>query len=690
MTDASPSTTAPPVPPRRPRVLTLHGHERTDEYYGIRDADEEVIEYLRAENAYTDLVLRPTDALREKVFQEIVARVQETDASAPVPYGPWEYYDRTVEGLQYAINCRRPRGGGDEQVMLDENVLAEGHEFTAVGEAEVSPDHNVLAYTVDHVGNDRYTLRFRDLRTGDDLADEVPNVYYGIAWYDDCRTVLYSRPDDALRPFEIRKHVLGTSADDDVVVFTEPDDRVFVRAARTRSGNYLFAGSESKLTSEWWFAPADDPDAPLTVVEPRAEGHEYHVTHQVIAGGDDRFLVVTNRDGATGFELCATPVTSPGRGAWKTIVPAREGVRLEHVSAFARHAVCSERRAGLEYLRVLPVDGEPYDVPFPDPVYTAWLGGNAEYDTTTLRYGYASLVRPVSDFAFDLDTHETTLVKQQPVRGGYDPDAFVTTRVWARADDGTGVPMSIVHRRDVVLDGTAPALIYGYGAYETSVDPIFRISRLPLLERGVVFAIAHVRGGGELGREWYDAGKLQHKRHTFTDFVACAEHLVATGYTSADRLVARGASAGGLLMGAIANMRPDLFTAIVAQVPFVDVITTMQDESLPLTVTEWEEWGNPADPAIYEEMREYSPYDNVTAQPYPAMLVTTGLHDSSVQFWEPVKWAARLRANTTSGKPVLLRTELDAGHHGPSGRYDAWREEAFVSTFTLYQLGITE
>jgi oligopeptidase B len=683
-------TTPPSAPsaPRRPRVLELHGHERTDEFYGIREADDEVIAYLRAENAYTDEVLRPTDQLRERVFQEIVERVQETDASAPVPHGPWEYYERTVEGLQYAIHCRRPRGGGDEQVILDENAVAQGHDFTSVGEAVVSPDHSLLAYTVDHVGNDRYTLRFRDLATGDDLADEVANVYYGVAWYDDGRTVLYARPDDALRPFEIRRHVLGTNADDDVVLFTEPDDRFFVHATRARSGRYLFIGSESKLTSEWWSVPASDPAAAPTVIEPRREGHEYHVTHQPVPGGDDRFLFVTNRDGATGFELAAAPVTSPGRDAWTTVVPARDGVRLEHVSAFATHAVCSERRAGLEYLRVLPVDGEPYDVPFPDPVYTAWVGANPEFDTTTLRYGYASLVRPVSDFAFDVVTRETTLVKQQPVRGGYDPDDYTTTRLWATAPDGVEVPMSVVHKRDVPLDGSAPALIYGYGAYETSVDPIFRISRLPLLERGVVFAIAHVRGGGELGREWYDAGKLLHKRNTFTDFIACAEHLVASGYTSPARLVARGASAGGLLMGAIANMRPDLFTAIVAQVPFVDVITTMQDESLPLTVTEWEEWGNPADPDIYEQMRQYSPYDNVTDQPYPAMLITTGLHDSAVQFWEPVKWAARLRAHTTSGKPVLLRVELDAGHHGPSGRYDAWREEAFVSTFTLAQLGI--
>jgi oligopeptidase B len=365
-------------------------------------------------------------------------------------------------------------------------------------------------------------------------------------------------------------------------------------------------------------------------------------------------------------------------------------VRLEHVTAFARHAVCSERERGLERLRVLPVAGEPFDVTFPEPVYTAWVGPNAEFGTNTLRYGYSSLNRPVSDYDLDLETRAATLVKQQPVRGGYDPEQYVTARLWATAPDGAQVPISLVHRRDVALDGSAPAVLYGYGAYETSVDPVFRIARLPLLERGFVYAIAHVRGGGELGREWYEGGRLANKQSTFTDFIACAEHLVAQRYTAPDRLVARGASAGGLLVGAAVNQRPDLFAAVVAQVPFVDVLTTMQDESLPLTVTEWEEWGNPADPDTYARMRDYSPYDNVTAQPYPRMLVTTGLHDSSVQFWEPVKWVARLRSRTTSDKLVLLRTELEAGHHGPSGRYAAWREEAFVLAFVLDAVGISE
>jgi oligopeptidase B len=673
---------APPVPPRRPRTLTLHGDERVDEWYGLRDADDAVIAYLTAENEHTEAVLAATKPLRDRVFDEIRARVQETDTSAPVPYGPWEYYERTVEGLQYPVACRRARGGGDEQVILDENELAQGHEYFSLGQSTVSPDHNVLAYTVDYTGNERYALRFRDLTSGRDLPDEVANVYYGIAWYDDSRTLLFTRPDDAMRPYQVRRYALGGPDD---LVFEEADDRYFLHVFRARSGRFVLFGSESKLTSEWWFAPADDPSAAPQVVEARREGHEYHVEHH-----GDSFLIVTNADGARGFALATAPVVAPGRASWTTVLPARDGVRLEDVNAFAGWAVCAERSAALEHLRVLPDGGEPWEVEFPEPVYTAWVGANPEYDTKTLRYGYASLNRPVSDYDLDIASRQATLVKQQPVRGGYDPDQYVTKRLWASAPDGEQVPISVVHRHDVPLDGSAPALLYGYGAYETSVDPVFRITRLPLLERGVIYAIAHIRGGGELGREWYEGGRLAHKRNTFTDFVACAEHLVAERYTSPARFVARGASAGGLLMGAVVNLRPDLFTAIVAQVPFVDVLTTMQDESLPLTVTEWEEWGNPNDAQTYHEMRKYSPYDNVRPLPYPRMLVTAGLHDSSVQYWEPVKWVARLREATTASQPILLRTELEAGHHGPSGRYAAWREEAFVVAFVLDAVGITE
>jgi oligopeptidase B len=388
---------APPVPPRRPRTLTLHGDQRLDEWYGIRDADAEVVTYLEAENAFTEQVLAHTAERREKIFEEIRSRVQETDQSAPVPYGPWEYYDRTVEGLQYPISCRRPRGGGEEQVLLDENDLAKGHDFFSLGEAVVSPDHRVLAYTVDFTGDERYTMRFRDLDAGADLVDEIVNVYYGIAWFDDCRTLFYARPDDAMRPYQVRRHTLGTPAIDDPVVFEEDDDRYFVRAQRTRSGRYVLFGSESKLTSEWWFVPTSDPDAKPVVVEPRTEGLDYSVGHQVTPDGDDRFLIVTNADGATGFALMHAPVRSPGRASWTTALPARDGVRLEHVSAFARYAICSERADGLEQLRVLPAaGGEPFDVEFPEPVYTAWVGPNAEYETNVLRYGYSSLVRPVS------------------------------------------------------------------------------------------------------------------------------------------------------------------------------------------------------------------------------------------------------------------------------------------------------
>jgi oligopeptidase B len=676
-------------------VLALHGDERVDDWHWMRDRDDPAVRaHLEAENAYTEAVLAPTAALRDRIFAEIKARVQETDTSAAVPYGPWEYYTRTVEGEQYAIHCRRPRDGGAEQVLLDENVEAAGHEYFALGGFEVSPDHATLAYAVDITGGERLTLRFRDLSAATDLPDVVDDVTYGLAWADDARTCFYVRPDDALRPWQVWRHTLGTATTDDVLVFEEPDERFYVGVHRTRSDRLVLIETASKMTSETWFLPTDAPTDPPRVVAPREHGHEYSVEHQRGAGADgadDRFLIVTNDAGARNFKLVTAPVAEPGRSQWREVVAHRDGVRLEDVDAFRGHVVLSERADGLDRLRVVATDGrwEPVDLAFPDPVYSAWVGPNAEYDATTLRVGYTSLVAPVTDLDVDLATLEPTVVKTQPVPG-YDATRYTSAREWATAPDGTRVPISVVHRTDVARDGTAPLLLYGYGAYEHSIDPAFRSSRLALLDRGFVCAVAHVRGGGELGRQWYEQGRLTNKQHTFTDFVACAEHLLANGYAAPGRLVARGGSAGGLLMGAVANSRPELFAAIVAEVPFVDVLTTMLDASLPLTVTEWEEWGDPRDPETYACIRRYSPYDNVARRPYPAMLVTTGFNDPRVQYWEPAKWVAKLRAHTTSGKPILLRTELGAGHGGPSGRYAAWREEALILAFVCSAVGIAE
>jgi oligopeptidase B len=703
----------PPVAPRRPVVLAQHGDERVDDWYWLRERDNPAVrDYLEAENAYTDAVLAPTKPLRDRIFEEIRSRIEETDTTALVPDGPWEYYTRTFEGKQYAVHCRRPRGApnfDDEQMLLDENAEAEGHQYFSLGGFEVTPDHRILAFAEDTTGGERHNLRFRDLGSGADCDDLVENVTYGLAWADDQRTCFYVRPDDAMRPWQVWRHTLGSPASNDVLVFQEDDDRFYVGVHRTRSGRYILIDTSSKTSSEVWFIPTDVAGAPPRVVTPRAPGHEYSVEHQHDGERLDHFLIVTNTDGAQNFKLVSAPTSAPHQANWSQLVPPREDVRLEHVDAFRSHLVLTERHEGLIRLRVQSVIGDhahdkettakrpeesgalsrPMDIAVPDPVYTLWVGPNEEFGTNTLRYGYTSLVAPVTDVDYDLATHEAEVVKVQPVRGGYDAAAYTSTRMWVEQADGVRVPMSIVHRKDVPLDGGAPALLYGYGSYEISIDAAFRASRLALLDRGFVYAIAHVRGGGELGRPWYENGRLEHKRNTFTDFIGCAEALVTAGYTSPARLVARGGSAGGLLMGAIANLRPDLFTAIIAEVPFVDVLTTMLDPSLPLTITEWEEWGDPREGQAYEWMKQYSPYDNVQAQPYPAMLVTTGLNDPRVQYWEPAKWVAKLRAHSTSGSTIILRTELDSGHGGPSGRYDAWREEALILAFACSSVGIT-
>ena len=685
-----PDPPAPPTVPARPIELTLHGDTRVDPWFWLRHRDDpDVIEYLEAENAYTSAALGHTKALQEELFEEIRARVQETDVSAPVRYGPWDYFVRTFEGRQYAQHGRRPAGaapGDDEIVLLDENLLAGDSPYFALGGLAIAPSHDLLAYSTDYNGGERHTLRFRDARTGEDLPDAVEDVYYGLAWCDDSRTILYTRPDDTVRPFQVWRHTVGTAATDDVLVLQEDDERFFIGVTRARSGQYLFIASDSKVTSEVHFLRSDDPSATPQVVQPRTADVEYAVEHHVDEDGD-RFFVLTNADAASDFKIMETPVATPGRDHWVDVIPHRPGTRVHDFDAFAGHLLVSERGGGLEQLRVRDLAmGDEHVVEMPEAVHTVWAGENPEYDTRVLRYGYTSLVRPTSAFDYDLTTRTSTLVKETPVLGGYDPGRFTSARLWATAPDDTLVPMSVVHRKDVPLDGTAPALLYGYGSYEYPVDPTFSSIRLSLLDRGFVFAIAHIRGGGELGRHWYEDGKLLHKRNTFSDFIACAEHLIADGYTSSDRLGARGGSAGGLLMGATMVQRPDLFRAVVAEVPFVDVVTTMLDPSIPLTVTEWEEWGNPNEADFYRYMKSYSPYDNVRATEYPALFVTAGLNDPRVAYWEPAKFVAKLRATKTDDRLLVLKTEMGAGHGGPSGRYDAWRDEALVLAFLLDQL----
>jgi oligopeptidase B len=708
----------PPVPERRPVVLEAHGDARTDDWYWLRDKDDPaVIAHLEAENAYTGAVSAHTNALQELLYGEIVARIEETDLSVPVRKGPWLYYGRTVEGSSYGIHCRRPAGpngspaaeagqrdeiSADEQILLDENRLAEGHDYFALGNLSVSPDHRRLLYSTDTSGGERYTMRFLDLDGGGLSPEAIEDTSYGAAWANDNATVFYVRVDEAMRPYQLWRHRVGTDPAGDALVYEESDDRFYLGVGRTRDDRYILVGLDSKMTSEVWAIDADNPLGEPTVIEPRRQGVEYSVDHDrgdPAVGRASRFLIVTN-DGALDFRLMEAPDDAPGRQQWREVIPARDDVRLDGVDPFADHLVVYERRGGETRVRVVDAGtGVSTDLDRPESPSTVWAGANPEYESDTLRYEYTSLVTPRSVFDLDLRSGQVVLKKRQPVLGDFDPGRYRTERRWAVADDGTHVPMSLVYRPDLVgqAAGGAPCLLYGYGSYETSIDPTFGSLRLSLLDRGFVFAIAHVRGGGEMGRRWYEEGKLAAKPNTFTDFVACAETLVDDGLTSPDLLVARGASAGGLLMGAVANLAPHLFRAVVAEVPFVDCLTTILDETLPLTVLEWEEWGNPVDdPAIYSVMKSYSPYDNVRSVDddgnpvrYPDILATAGLSDPRVGFWEPAKWVARLRAANPENR-VLLKTELGAGHGGPSGRYDAWRDEAFVYAFILDALGMAE
>jgi oligopeptidase B len=680
-TETSPT---PPVAEKRPVVHEIHGDRRTDEYAWLRERDDPaVIAHLELENAHADTVTAATADLRQRIYEEIVGRVQQTDESAPIPHGPWLYATRTEEGRQYPILVRRPRSDphSDDQVILDQNALAEGHEYLRVGDVAISPDHRRLAYTVDTDGSEQFRLRIRDLDSGTDLDDEVERTYYSLAWSADGRTVFYTRPDAAMRPWQVWRHTLGTPQTTDTLVLQEDDERFFAEVSRTRSGALILVTLGSKTTSEVRLLPADKPEADLQVVAEREQGHEYQVDHH----GDTLYIV--SNAGAVNFRLMATPLATPGREHWREVIPHRDDVKLDGLDLFAEHMVLYERAGGLRRISHGPVgSAQTAVIPQAEEVYVASPGSNREWDTDKLRFEYSSLVTPRSAIDYDMRTGARTVVKEEPVLGGYDRSRYLTERLWATAPDGVRVPMSVVRRRDVPLDGSAPALLYGYGSYEISTEPSFGVPRLSLLDRGVVYAIAHVRGGGEMGRRWYEDGKLMRKRNTFTDFIACADHLVARGYTGHDRLAIRGGSAGGLLIGAVVNMRPDLAAVALAHVPFVDVVTTMLDETLPLTVTEYEEWGNPNQEAAYRCMLSYSPYDNVGAAEHPAVLATAGLNDPRVGYWEPAKWVARLRERTTGSRPLLLQTEMGAGHGGPSGRYEAWRKEAYALAFMLGRL----
>lgn len=691
-------------PPTAKRVDTRrehHGDVFVDPYEWLRDkSSKDVLDYLEAENAYTEHVTGDLAPLRQTIFDEIKARTKETDLSVPTRRGDWWYYGRSFQGKQYGVQCRCPVADPDdwtppvfdentdipgEQVLLDENVEAQGHEFFSLGAATVSVDGNILAYSVDVKGDERYTLRFKDLRTGQRYDDEIVGIGAGATWAADNNTVYYVTVDDAWRPDTVWRHRLGSGLPAERV-YHEPDERFWVAVGRTRSDKYVIIAAGSAVTSELRYADAADPQAEFTTVWPRRESVEYSLDHAVV-GGEDRFLILHN-DGAENFTLVEAPVADPTNV--RTLIEHRGDVRLDSVDAFGDHLVVSYRKDALPRIQLWPVSdtgyGQAQDITFDSELMSVGLSANPNWIAPKLRIGATSFVTPVRIYDLDLATGERTLLREQPVLGDYRPEDYVERRDWAVAPDGARVPISIIHRAG--LEYPAPLLLYGYGAYESCEDPRFSIARLSLLDRGMIFAVAHVRGGGELGRPWYEHGKLLEKRNTFTDFIAVASHLVGTDVTRPENMVAYGGSAGGLLMGAVANMAPELFAGILAAVPFVDPLTTILDPSLPLTVTEWDEWGNPLeDPEVYHYMKSYSPYENVKARTYPAILAMTSLNDTRVYYVEPAKWVAALRHVQSDaardGARVLLKTEMNAGHGGISGRYERWKETAFQYAWML-------
>ena len=671
-----------PTAPRRDYTRSVHGKSTSDPWFWLRHReDPAVLEYLRAENEWTDHSTEHLADLREHLFDEIKSRVQEEDQSVPIPKGDWEYRVRTGQGLQYPVHVRQRRGKtATEEVLLDENDLATGVDYFAVGDLSISPDHRLLAYTVDTEGNEEYELTVLDLETREVIDSGIGGLSYGLVWANDSSTLFMVLTDEARRPDRVIRHEVGSKQTLDATVFTETDERFWVGVGATRSERFVVIGSESKMSSEYWLLDADSPKSDLSLVEPRREGHEYRISHQ-----GSRLLILTN-DNAVDFRLMEAPVHDAGYANWKELIPYREGVRLEDVDVFETFTVVTERRQGVPIMRVLDhEDASEFEIEMAEPIFEAGPGANAEYSTRTFRYGYTSMVTPPSTYEIDIDTRQQLLLKQQAVLGDTDLSVYRSERSWSTSDDGTKVPISLVWRPSSVTF-PAPTVIYGYGAYEIGIPASFSSARLSLLDRGVVFAIAHVRGGGELGRNWYEQGRLEHKQNTFSDFGSCRDHLVNEGWADPQHIVARGGSAGGLLMGVMVNQRPDAFTGVVAEVPFVDNVNTMLDPTIPLTVTEYEEWGNPNDPETFQMMSAYGPYENVTSVDHPALLVTAGLNDPRVQYWEPAKWVAKLRSETTSIQPILLRTEIDSGHGGPSGRYDAWREEAFVLSVILEML----
>jgi oligopeptidase B len=658
----------------------IHGDIIEDDYFWLRDKDNpDVIAYLKAENNYVDKVLAPHTELREHLFQELKARIKEDDNTVPAKKDEYYYYSKMVAGKQYAIHCRKKGDlNSPEEIILDENQLAKDKPYFSLGIFSVSPNHKRLAYSEDIDGSETYTIRIVNLETGELLPEAIKNTFYSLEWVNDNQTFYYTVLDENLRPYRLYRHTLGQPLDRDELIYEEQDSQFFVGCDKSRDDRYIFLIANGKITSEQYFVSADDPQGNFAIVEPRQKGHEYSVTYH-----EGYFYILTN-DNAENFRIARTLVSQPQQKYWQEYIPHDPDRLLEGISEFKDYFIIRERYQGLSQLRAIELQHQrSHYIEFDDPTYLVVGSSNKEYDTHTFRFGYTSLVLPMTVFEYDLRSRSKTILKQNEVPGGYDPNEYHSERIFARSQDGVEVPISIVYRKDFSRDGTHPLYLYGYGSYGASIDPGFSTHRLSLLNRGFAYAIAHIRGGSEMGRHWYESGKFLQKKNTFLDFVACAEHLIVEKYTSAGNIAISGGSAGGLLVGATINLQPELFKVAIARVPFVDVLNTMMDDTLPLTPLEYDEWGNPANEIFYRYIRSYSPYDNVEAKAYPHLLITAGLNDPRVTYWEPAKWTAKLRSLKTDDNLLLLKTDMDSGHGGASGRYEYLKEIALEYTFLL-------
>ncbi len=671
-----------------PKRLEKHGHVRVDDYYWLKERkNPKVIDFLKKENEYTKAVMAHTETLEKTIFQEIKGRIKQTDMSVPYMLDDYFYYTRYEDSREYPIYCRKKGSlDGLEEIMLDANALAKGHEFLSVEARAVSFGQDILAYAVDTKGRRICTIYFKDLKTGKLLKDVIPSVTGNMDWANDNRTLFYSRQDPTtLRSYQIYRHVLGTESSEDQLVYEETDDTFSLFVFKTKSKKYMMIGCFQTLSREYRYLDADNPNGDFKVFLSREREHEYQIDHF-----QDKFFIRTN-DQAKNFRLMSTPVGNTGKENWQELIPHRSDVFLENFEIFKDHLVLEERKGGLIYIRIIPwEESEEHILEFDEPAYQAHISINLQFDTPILRYAYTSMTTPNSVYDYNVVTREKVLLKRDEVLGGFDSLNYITERLHVRADDGAEIPVSIVYRKGVKKDGRNPLLLYGYGSYGMSMDASFSSPRLSLIDRGFIYAIAHIRGGEELGRHWYEDGRQLKKKNTFTDMIACGDYLIREGYTNREKMFAMGGSAGGLLMGAVTNMRPDLFKGVVAEVPFVDVLTTMLDESIPLTTGEYDEWGDPNKKEYYDYILSYSPYDNVEAKDYPHLLVTTSLHDSQVQYWEPAKWVAKLRATKTDKNRLLLKTNMDAGHGGASGRFKRYGEIASHYTFILDLAGIRE